>query len=179
MEREADATLEVPRTSSTVEGVRQHNQSHQMGPAPTGAGEMTRPHARTLDDPKINVRLKLSALWTATLVLYAYGDIFGFFRPGFIDDIKAKKVAGFHIDQVFLLGASMYIFIPTVMIFLSLTLKPVVNRWANIILGTLYTVSVLLSCIGETWAYYIFLSIAESALLLLIVWYAWKWPKET
>jgi hypothetical protein len=63
-------------------------------------------------------------------------------------------------------------------IFLSLTLKSVVSRWTNVILGSLYAVSVLLSCVGETWVYYIFLSVAESALFLLIVWYAWKWSKQ-
>jgi hypothetical protein len=34
------------------------------------------------------------------------------------------------------------------------------------------------SAIGETSAYYWLLSIAESALLLLIVWYAWTWPRR-
>jgi hypothetical protein len=34
------------------------------------------------------------------------------------------------------------------------------------------------SAIGETSVYYWFLSIAESALLLLIVWYAWTWPRR-
>jgi hypothetical protein len=27
-----------------------------------------------------------------------------------------------------------------------------------------------------TWAYFIVLSVAECALLLAIVWFAWKWP---
>jgi hypothetical protein len=35
----------------------------------------------------------------------------------------------------------------------------------------------VISCIGETWVYYISMSVAEIALLLLIVWYAWTWPK--
>jgi hypothetical protein len=34
------------------------------------------------------------------------------------------------------------------------------------------------SAIGETDAYYVFLSAAEVALLLLIVWYAWTWPRR-
>jgi hypothetical protein len=32
--------------------------------------------------------------------------------------------------------------------------------------------------IGETWAYFIFLSVAEIGLLLLIVWFAWTWPRS-
>jgi hypothetical protein len=46
----------------------------------------------------------------------------------------------------------------------------------NIILALLYAISIVFFCIGETWAFYIFGSIVEVLLLLLIVWYAWKWP---
>jgi len=35
------------------------------------------------------------------------------------------------------------------------------------------------SVIGEDWAYCYVLSIIESALLLLIVWYAWNWPRQS
>jgi hypothetical protein len=56
--------------------------------------------------------------------------------------------------------------------------SPTVNRWTNIVLPSLYVVSIVASAIGETSAYYWFLSIAESALLLLIVWYAWTWPRR-
>jgi hypothetical protein len=37
---------------------------------------------------------------------------------------------------------------------------------------------IVASAIGETSAYYWFLSITESALLLGIVWYAWTWPRR-
>jgi hypothetical protein len=142
---------------------------------PYGLGglEMTQ-----LEDVKISVKLKLSALWAAMLFLFAYGDIFAFFRPRYIEDVQAGTVGVFQINQVFLLGTSAYILIPSAMVFLSLVLKPTVNRWTNIILGIVYIASIVLSCIGETWAYYFFLSLAESVLLLLIVWYAWKWPKS-
>jgi hypothetical protein len=50
-----------------------------------------------------------------------------------------------------------------------------VNRWANIILGVLYTFVNISNLIGETWAFYIFLCVVEIALTLLIVGYAWKW----
>ena len=61
---------------------------------------------------------------------------------------------------------------------LSLVLSPTVNRWTNVVLPSLYVVSIVASAIGEPMAYYWFLSIAESALLLLIVWYAWTWPRR-
>jgi hypothetical protein len=133
---------------------------------------------RVFEDVRIGVRLKISALWIAMLILFAYGDIFGFFRADVIDDVSAGEISGINVTQVFLFGVSVYIAIASVMVFLSLVLKPRVNRWTNIVLPIVYIVSIVASVIGETWAYFIFLSIAESALLLLIIWYAWTWPKE-
>jgi len=134
--------------------------------------------AGALEDVKIPVKLKLSALWAATLFLYAYGDIFGFFRPDVIESVKAGKIGGFQINQAFLLAVSIYILIPSAMIFLTLVLKPEVSRWANLIISVAYFATIVLSAIGETWAYYIFLSLAEAVLTLLIAWHAWKWPQQ-
>ena len=131
-----------------------------------------------MEDVKINVKLKISALWVAMLFVFAYVDIFGFLRSEIIEGIMAGKVATFQINQVFLFLTTLYILIPSIMVFLSLVLKPKVNRWTNIIVGILYIASILGSCIGETWAFYIFGSIVESLLLFLIIWYAWKWPKQ-
>ncbi len=131
-----------------------------------------------MEDLKINVKLKISALWVTIMFAFAYVDIFGFMKTGEIERIMAGKIATFQIDQVFLFSVTLYMLIPSIMVFLSLVLKPKVNRWTNIIVGILYFVMNLASCIGETWAFYIFGSIVESLLLLLIIWYAWKWPKK-
>ena len=129
-----------------------------------------------LEDVRIGVRLKISALWIAMLFLFAYGDIFGFFRTGLIEEVIEGEVSGVEITQVFLFGVSVYIAIASVMVFLSLVLRPRVNRRVNIVLPILYIVSIAISSIGETWAYYYFMSAAEGALLTLIVWYSWTWP---
>ena len=129
-----------------------------------------------LEDVQIGVRLKISALWIAMLFMFAYGDIFGFFRTGLIEEVIEGEVSGVEITQVFLFGVSVYIAIASAMVFLSLVLRPRVNRRVNIVLPILYIVSIAISSIGETWAYYYFMSAAESALLALIVWYAWTWP---
>ena len=101
--------------------------------------------AGALEDVKIPVKLKLSALWAAALFLYAYGDIFGFFRPDVIESVKAGKIAGFQINQGFLLAVSIYILIPSAMVFLTLVLKPEVNRWANLIVSVAYFATIVLS----------------------------------
>ena len=57
-------------------------------------------------------------------------------------------------------------------------LSPGISRWVNIVLGLVYAVTILLSTIGEDYVYYFFLSFLETAIALLIVWCAWKWPEQ-
>ena|SRR6266542_4030771 len=131
-----------------------------------------------LEDVKISVKIKLSALWAAMMLLYIYADIFSLFRPGQIEKMTKGLMGPYPVTQGSLLVASILMIIPAVMVFLSVTLKPKVNRWVNIILGVLYTVVNIGNLIGETWAYYIFFGVVEIAFIALIVWYAWKWPKQ-
>ncbi|MGB7096446.1 MAG: DUF6326 family protein [Anaerolineales bacterium] len=136
--------------------------------------------ATILEDPKINIKIKLSGLWVANMFLFIYVDYFGLYIPGVMGKIIEGEVAhtGIQISQVFLLAGITLMMIPSLMIFLSLTLPAKANRWTNIIVGILQIVVLVSALIGESWAYYIFATIVEVVLLLLIVWYAWKWPKQ-
>jgi hypothetical protein len=124
---------------------------------------------------KINVKLKLAALWAALMLLYIYCDIFSLYRTGQIEDMISGRIGPFPVTQGSLLAFSMMMMIPAVMVFLSLALKARVSRWANIILGVLYTCVNISNLIGETWVYYMFFGVVELVLTSLIVWYAWKW----
>jgi hypothetical protein len=95
-----------------------------------------------VEDLRIGVRLKISALWIAILFLFAYGDIFGFFQEGQIEEVIAGEVSGIEITETFLFAVSVYIAIASVMVFLSLVLRPMANRWTNIVLPILYIVSI-------------------------------------
>ena len=123
-----------------------------------------------------NVRIKLSALWVAMMLLYIYADILSLFKPGQLDKIIDGFMGPFPVTQASLVVASILMIIPAVMVFLSVTLRPNVNRWLNIGLGFMYILVNISNLIGETWAYYITFGIIEIVLAFLIVWYAWKWP---
>jgi len=127
------------------------------------------------EDVKISVKMKLSALWVALMLLYIYADIFSLFRPGQIEEMISGRMGPFPVTQGSLFATSVLMIIPAVMVFLSLTLKPKADRWANIILGVLYTFVNISNQIGEPWMYYIAYGVVELAASLLIVWYAWKW----
>jgi hypothetical protein len=128
-----------------------------------------------LTDSQIPVRLKLSALWVALMLLYIYGDLFGFFEQQTLAQIMAGK-AGFIGTQNGLLAAAAVIAVPSVMVFLCLLLPFRVDRWINILFGAAYTIIILVTLPGS-WRFYTFLGVIEAVISLLIIWYSWKWPK--
>ena len=132
----------------------------------------------SLDDIKIHVKIKMSALWASVMFCYIYGDYFGLYQAGKLQGmLEGKMVPLGPATQGVLVGTSVMMAIPSVMVFLSLALKPNLNRWVNIILGVIYTLIILITMPGA-WAFYIFLGTVDVVLTALIVWYAWNWPKQ-
>ena len=46
-----------------------------------------------LEESKVNVRIKISALWATMLFVFAYVDLFNLYRP----DFRADQPAGGHL----------------------------------------------------------------------------------
>ena len=129
------------------------------------------------EDIKVSLKLKLAALWTSFMFLYIYVDHFHLYMPGKIEDILAGKVFTFDISYVFLMVAMFFVAIPVLMIFLSVALPAKVNRWTNIIVSVVNIPALLFNLAGAQWLHMIFGAVVEVVLLLLIIRYAWKWPK--
>jgi hypothetical protein len=134
---------------------------------------------RILEDVKVNVRMKLSALWITLMLFYIYADILGFYTPGNIESVVAGEIGGFQITEGFLFMMAIWMAIPSVMVFLSLTLNANVNRWVNILVGILSIVALAATFfVGEFSARYTFQAILEAVLIASIVWQALRWPKK-
>ena len=127
---------------------------------------------------RVNVRIKISALWTAMLFVFAYVDIFGFFRADVRADVEAGVVGGFTVNETFLLATTIYVVIPSLMLFGALVLRPRVNRIGNMALSIIYALTIIAGAVGE-WNYYILGSAVEVALLAAIFHYARTWPKTS
>jgi len=134
--------------------------------------------APVLDDMKVHVKLKIAALWTSLMLCYVYGDYFGLYKPGKLQGMLDGRMGPLgQITQNVLLGTAVLMAIPAVMVYMSVALKPSVNRWLNIILGAAYAAILLITMPGA-WNFYIFLGFIEVALSLLIIWHAWTWPRR-
>lgn len=131
-----------------------------------------------LQDTQTDIKIVLSGLWVAMLFLFAYVDIFGFYRSDIIEGALAGEIpdVGVTIDQTFLAAATGYIVIPCLMVVVSLMAPAKLNRRLNIGVSLVYALTIAALCIGESWMYYLLGSFFEVMLLLLAARAAWRWP---
>jgi Family of unknown function (DUF6326) len=130
-----------------------------------------------------DIRVRLSLLWLLATLNYIYADVF------FCIDVLGSGKGGptvLHFSPGAWLGIAVLMEIPMAMFLLARILKPTANRWANIVAGIVETAAVLFTqFIGPilhltgTSSYYLFFGTIEVACTSLIVWYAWRWPRET
>ena len=130
------------------------------------------------EDIKVNVKIKLAALWASFMFLYTYVDYFHLYMPNTIKDILAGKVFVFDISYVFLMITMFLVAIPVLMIFLSIVLPAKVNRLTNIIIAIVFVPYMLFNLIGDAWLHMYFAAAIEVVLLCIITRYAWKWPQQ-
>jgi hypothetical protein len=64
-----------------------------------GVANVAGASSRTFEDMKVGVRCKIAALWIAMLFLFAYGDIFGFFSQGQLEELAYCQLSGMRITQ--------------------------------------------------------------------------------
>lgn len=125
----------------------------------------------------IDVRIRMAALWAATMMIFAYVDLFSLFRPDFRAALDQGKVFVFDVGQPFLLGVTIYVVIPSLMIYLSLVMPRRLNRIVSISLAAIYAITIIGGAIGE-WNYYVLGSAAEFVLLALVIRHSWTWRAD-
>ena len=133
---------------------------------------------RQYQDTPVDVKLVLSALWITMLFVFAYVDIFGFYRSDVLQAALDGEVVntGFTVNQLFLTLTLVYVLPPALMVVLSLLLKPRANRIVNVVVSLVYLVTVVGTAIGEEWVYCIAGSVVEMLILAAIARAAWTWP---
>jgi len=93
----------------------------------------------------------------------------------FSGDFTAGEIGGKKATQAVWLAIAIFMVIPIVMVFLSLTLNHPANRWANIIVALFFFVFNLVGLPTYPSAYDKFLIMVGLVFNALIVGYAWKW----
>jgi len=117
-----------------------------------------------------DVQIILSGLWVALMLSYLLGDVLRIFAG----DFTPGKIEGKKMTQKILFMMAIFMLIPIVMLFLSLTLPYSLNRWTNIIVAiSLFGFNVMglrgYSSVDK------FLQIVGFIFNVLTIWYAFTW----
>jgi hypothetical protein len=132
---------------------------------------------------KLALRIKLAVLWLFWILAFLVHMFLGLFEKGVIEKIISGEFAGLQITSDAMLLFAIFMLVPLVMAPVSLILKCQATRWANVIVGIVYTglcvfdsIGAVVSDISALSAYNILIYLSEIVASALIVWYAWKWP---
>ncbi|MFW9871402.1 MAG: DUF6326 family protein [Candidatus Thorarchaeota archaeon] len=120
------------------------------------------------------MKLKLSLLWVARMLVSIQGDVIRYLEPGMLEDI-INETLDIPMTEETLAMLAVMMMIPIFMVFLSLELPYKANRWANIIIAIFFIVIDGIGFIIARPLYENILGIGYVVFCALIVWYAWKW----
>jgi Family of unknown function (DUF6326) len=137
---------------------------------------------KTLENYKVNVKIKLSLLWTSLMFLYIYADYFELMTPGKLEKMMQLKTPMGPTSPDLLIVFALLLIIPALMIILSIFLAPIINKWTNLIFGVIYaaiSILIIISSIGSEWhRFFVFYNFVELFVLMTILWQAWQWPNK-
>jgi MFS family permease len=131
-------------------------------------------------DSAVDIKVKLAAVWAAVTLCYLYCDYFELYQPGKLQSMLAGRMGPLgESSQGVLLGVSVLLSIPALMVVLSALMPASVNRVANILFGVLFTLIMLVFLAAPgVWLYYKYFAAVEVTLTCCAVWLAWRWPKQ-
>ncbi len=78
---------------------------------------------KILKSTKIDIKIRLAALWLVFMLLYIYTDFYKLYMPEKIQAIMSGVIDGFEVTQISLLLIAVVTIIPACMIYLSLILN--------------------------------------------------------
>ncbi|MCA9883095.1 MAG: hypothetical protein KC708_09000 [Anaerolineae bacterium] len=117
------------------------------------------------------VQIKLAALWIMLMLIYLVGDILRLFSG----DTVPGEVMGSKMTQPMLMFMAVFMLIPILMIWVSLTVDQPINRWANIIVPALFFLFNLVGIPSYPGLYDKFLLVVSLIFNLMSIWTAWNW----
>ncbi len=125
-------------------------------------------------EPPVDVRVQLAALWTTIMIIVVFVDLFSLYRPDVRASIEAGQLFLFEIGEVFLLGVTLYVALPTLMIAASVLLPRRVIRPLTFVIAPLFAVTIIGGAVGEM-GYYVLGSALELVLLAVVMVIALRW----
>jgi hypothetical protein len=137
---------------------------------------------KTLANYHIDIKIKLAGLWTTLMFLYIYADYFRLMTPGKLEEMTKLQTPVGPTSPGLLMIFSMILIVPALMIFLSIFLKPHINKWLNLIIASIYagiSMLIIVSGIGDPWqSFFVLFNFVEILVFAIIIVQVLKWPKS-
>jgi hypothetical protein len=136
-----------------------------------------------LENPKTNIRIKLSLLWATIMSLYIYADYFNLMTPGSLEAMMNLETPLGRTSPNILIGFSVLLIIPALMIPASILLRPTWGKWINIVFGIVYSLIsalIIISDFTHEWMkFFILYQVVELFIFVIIIRSAWAWPTKS
>jgi len=124
------------------------------------------------------LKIRISVLWLFMAVAMSAHGVLSFMEPNLVHQLISGEMK---IDPMMFFFMSLFWWVPLVMAFLSVTLKDLVNRRLNLVMGAAFTILNifhLIEHLTQPSAHQLLIIGSTVVVTALIFWYAWKWPKE-
>lgn len=118
------------------------------------------------------MRTKLSFLWVFVLLNIVIKDIHDLFRPGLLKEMQIGIVNGNPITEELILIGGIIIELPILMIVLSQFLPYRINKWSNISIALLSTITLFMNLPKDLDD--VFFLVTTAFGLLMIIIFAWR-----
>lgn len=117
------------------------------------------------------------------MFLYAYRDLLGLFDRALIESILEGEIPLVGpITEGLKLGIAILMSIPAMMIFTNVVAPKHIARWANVVVGVIYTLVIIATVVGS-WLYRsyfgLYFELLEAALTSYIACSAYRWNHRT
>jgi len=125
---------------------------------------------------RLTWKIRISVLWLFMAVAMAAHNALSFMERDVVEQMWEKQMG-----VGMLVFTALFWLVPLIMAALSLTLKDSANRWANIVLGIVFTllnIGHLVEHLTPPVVHQIMILTSTVVVTALIAWYAWKWPKQ-
>lgn len=137
---------------------------------------------KSLENYRVNVKVKLAFLWTSLMFLYIYADYFELMTPGKLEKMIQLKTPMGPTSPGLLMIFALLLAIPALMIVFSILFEPRLNKWTNLVTGVLYSlisILIIITTLGSEWhRFYVLYNFLELLVLITIIWQAWRWPEN-
>jgi hypothetical protein len=120
-------------------------------------------------------KARIAVLWVFMAVAMSAHAVLSFMGREAVEEIWEMEMG-----QGMMLLMALFWWVPMVMAVLSLTLKDSANRWANFIVGIVFTILNIVHLaehLAQPSADMILLIGSTIVVTGLIAWFAWRWPK--